>query len=318
MKFHYLITVLLIFGCKSKTTTEIEKPSYELKIAYNVAYDEEADDYEVFIMDLDGKNKKNLTNLGGVEWTYYAYDDDIYYISDVDTIHRNYFLYKMKPDGSGKKKVSDIRLADSWMNTRYNGTEIIVLPHKTIDSAFYILNSEGKIIKRLKPDLKYIADPAFSPDGSQIAFRGAHYKSKREKEFVDEIYVMNADGSNLKQLTHYPEADTTAMWYAYKAGPPKWHPTENFISYSSFQNGKYSLFGISLDGEKQWKLTNDKEGEVYHDWSPDGKWLVTDRAVNDNIPFHIALVSYKTKETKILTDSTHNYHQSPVFVKVYK
>jgi TolB protein len=39
------------------------------------------------------------------------------------------------------------------------------------------------------------------------------------------------------------------------------------------QNGKYSLYSVSLDGQKQWKLTNNPQNEGWHSWSPDGKWL---------------------------------------------
>jgi TolB protein len=313
----FYLLLILSFGCKSESENETEK-AYKLKIAYNVFYDSETDNYEVFSMDLDGSNKQNITNFKGVEWTYYAHEDDLYFVSDKDSTHRNYRLYKMKADGSKKKLVNNIRLSDSWHSSRNSGSEFIVLPHKSVDTAFYIVNINGTIIDKIRPDLKYFSDPAFSPDGKQIAFRGARYETKRDSSFVDEIYIMNADGSNLKQLTHYPETDTTAMWYAYKAGPPKWHPTENFISYGSFQNGKYRLFGVSFDGKKQWELFESKKGHVYHDWSPNGKWIVMDAAMNDQAPFHIELMNWETKDKKVLTDSTYQYHQSPVFVKVYE
>lgn len=320
MKKYLALLFLIIFSCIFETKqdeTQDEKP-FKLKIAYNVFYDSETDNYEVFSMDLDGSNKQNITNFKGVEWTYYAHEDDVYFISDKDSIHRNYRLYKMKADGSKKMLVNNIRLSDSWHNSRKNGSEFILLPHKSVDTAFYIVNTDGKIIAKIRPDLKYFSDPAFSPDGKQIAFRGARYETKRDSSFVDEIYAMNTDGSNLKQLTHYPETDTTAMWYAYKAGPPKWHPTENFISYASFQNGKYRIFGVSLDGKKQWELFESDKGHVYHDWSPDGKWLVMDAAKNDEAPFHIELMNWDIKERKVLTsDSPYQYNQSPVFVKVY-
>lgn len=307
-------------SCNSnKKQSNLEEPLYQLKIAYNVLVDQEADNYDVFTMDLDGRNKTNVTNLGGVEWTYYAYDDELYYISDVDTTHRHYYLYKMKADGSLKTKVSTVRLADSWHSSRNQGTEFIVRPHQTIDTAFYILNTSGKVIKKLKPNLKYMNDPAFSPDGSKIVFRGAQQPFKKDQGYLDELYVMNSDGSGLRQLTHYPKNDTTAQWYSYHAGPPKWHPTEDFISYGSFQNGKYSIYAVALDGKKQWKLLPDNKtsSTVWHSWSPDGKWLVYDTNEGDNMPYHIEVLNWETKEAKVLTEKTdYEFHQAPVFVKV--
>ncbi|NND52781.1 MAG: DUF5050 domain-containing protein [Flavobacteriaceae bacterium] len=310
-----LFSIFLMMGCKKEHKTVVSDHNHELKIAYNVFYDENNDDYEVFSMNLDGSNKKNITELKGVEWTYYAFNDKVYYVSDDGNEARHYNLYSMNFDGTEKTKISDIRLADSWQGGRNNGSEFIVKPHHTVDTAFYVINTKGELIQEIKPELAYFHDPTFSPDGKQIVFRGAHYSSKREPQFIDEIYIMNSDGSNLKQLSHYPENDTTAMWYAYKAGPPKWHPTENFISYSSFQNGKYRLFAVAPNGAKQWELIESDKGHVYHDWSPDGKWLVMDAAQNDAAPFHIELLNFETKKVKVLTDSTYNYHQAPVFVK---
>ena len=317
MKVILLAGIFALFlSCKSDLKKEIEKP-YQLKIAYNVLYDDKTDNYEVFIMDLDGSNKQNITNLSGVEWTYYAFEDNVYFISDKDTTHRVYFLYKMKPDGSNKVKITDFRLADSWHGSRNKGSELVIRPHKTIDTALYIIDSLGKVINKLKPDLEYMNDPLFSPDGKQIVFRGGNKSSKFERGFDDELYIMNDDGSNLKKITQFPENDTLKKWYNYSAGPPRWNSNENFISYQSVQNGKYSLFAVKPDGSRQWKLTNNDFYEGWHDWSPDGKYVAIEIFDKDQTQFHIALMNWETKETKILTDSTYKFQQAPVFVKVY-
>lgn len=320
MKHLILIGIAILFlSCQTtkKEKTETEK-SVHYKIAYNVLYDKESDDYEVFIMDLDGQNKKNITHLKGVEWTYYAYEDDLYYISDTDTVHRNYFLYKMKPDGSGKTKVSDIRLADSWHSSRKNGSEFIVRPHRAVDTAFYILDSNGKILNRLKPNLEMFNDPIFSPDGSQIVFRGGMKSIKFERGYDDELYIMNADGTDLRQLTHFPKNDTLKTWHSYAAGPPHWNIKENFITYQSEQNGEYHLYAVTPDGKKQWKLTNNEFSEGWHDWSPDGKYLAIEAFDKEQSQFDIMLMDWDTKQVTKLTDSTYKYQQAPVFVKVFK
>ncbi|MBT8295888.1 MAG: hypothetical protein KJO51_05685, partial [Gramella sp.] len=72
--YHLAVVALFLISCKeSKNNSEAPaKFEDEYAIAYNVLYDGEKDDYEVFSMNLDGSNKKNITNLPGVEWTYYA------------------------------------------------------------------------------------------------------------------------------------------------------------------------------------------------------------------------------------------------------
>lgn len=312
-----LISSILFGSCTELNEREIDININDYAIVYNVLVNEEKNNYEVFTMNTDGTNKQNITNLKGVEWSYSSYEDNLFFISDKDTSYRYYFLYVTDFLGNNIRKISDVRLSDSWMSFRNNGTEVIVTPHSTVDSAFYIIDLDGNLVGRIETGLKSSSDPCFVGKGDIVAFRGGTKKSKRDPAYEEEIYLINIDGSGLKKLTYYPSSDTTAPWYAYKAGPPRQHPTERFISYASYQNGKYSLFGVTLDGKKQWELTENKFMEIYHDWSSDGKWLVTDLSNHNETQFNIGLMNWETKEWKILTDTTYNYQQSPNFVKKY-
>lgn len=307
-----LFLIALGYACKE----QVAAPAPSYKIAYNVLFDAEKDNYEVFIMDMDGQNARNITGLEGVEWTYYATGGKVYYISDKDTLHRFFTLYSMNPDGSGKRQFSPIRLADSWHSSRYDGREFIVKPHSSVDTAFYILNDEGAILRKLRPPFPYFSDPLFSPDGSRVVFRAALAPFKRNEMFRDELYIMKDDGSDIRQLTYYPQSDTTAKWHNYKAGPPRWNRAENFISYHSVQDGKYSLFAITPDGKKQWKLTDLEYGEGWHDWSPDGQYLAVEVFDQEQTQFHIGVMDWQTRDFSIVTDTLYKYQQAPVFVRV--
>jgi TolB protein len=82
---------------------------------YNVLENREKDNYEIYSMNFDGSDKKNISNASGVEWVYYASENKVYYVSDIDTCHRCYFLYEMDAAGNGKRKVSNLQVEDSWM-----------------------------------------------------------------------------------------------------------------------------------------------------------------------------------------------------------
>ncbi|NKI25115.1 DUF5050 domain-containing protein [Arenibacter sp. 6A1] len=309
-----LFSLFILLSCKSKK----KEPLKEYIIAYNVYVPDSIhdDNYDVFTMKMDGSDKRNITNHPDVAWTYLAHGDKIYFVSDRDTTARALFLYEMDHHGQEIKKISNFRLQDSWMGTRKQGQELIVVPHHTVDSLLYLINTKGEILKKINPGTPYFSDPSFSPDGEWIAFVGSNKKSKKEDGYQAEIYVVNTDGNGLKKLTNYPAADTSAEWYAFKAGPPRWHPTENFISFQSKQQGKYSLYAVSPDGKKQWRLTNNSQNEGWHSWSPDGKWLTMEVFDEKQDQFHIGLMNWTTKEMQVLTDTSFKFQQAPVFMEV--
>lgn len=314
-----LIPLLGLVSCGGKDTPPvIDTPAPHYRIAYNVSVPDSLrpDDYEIFTMELDGSDKQNVTNHPDVAWTYLAHGNRIFFISDRDTDSRNYFLYEMQYDGSGVRKVSDIRLQDSWMDVRKEGTELIVMPHPSVDSVFYLISMDGRLLRKIQVPVPYVSDPAFSPDGEQIAFRGQNKRSKREPGYEEAIYVARLDGSGLTRISNYPAQDTTAEWYAYKAGPPRWHPSGEFISYQSKRNGKYSLYAARPDGSQEWKLTQNPQSEGWHCWSPDGKWLALEIFDVDETQFHIGLMDWESRQLRILTDTTYKYQQAPVFVEV--
>lgn len=296
--------------------TEAQKQQY--KIVYNVYEDTARDNYDVYSMNMDGTGKKNLTNTPGVEWAYYAYEDKVYYISDVDTCHRCYFLYEMDADGNNKRKISDLQLEDSWMGSRNNGTEMIVSGRiGKLRAQLFLINLKDGSYKQLATDtLSTKRDPIFLPGGNEIVLAYRPDKNLR-RTVPDELWKMDLDGSNKTQLTHFPKGDTTTKWFEYHAGPPQLNSKHNFISYVSRQKGQHQIYAVTPDGKKQWQLTNGEMGSGWHSWSPDGEWLVMDKTSATEKGYDIYLMNYSTKEIKQLT-SDWKYEQAPVIVKVKK
>jgi TolB protein len=313
-----LITTLVIatalISCGISKKTENEKT---YGIAYNVHLpDTTKDDWEIIKMNFDGSGKINITNNKDVAWTYHAFKNRLYFISDRDTTYRCFFLFECDANEDKVRKVSDLRLEDSWMSTRNNGEEIIVAGRigKKIRYQFFIINIESGRFRQLTTDTAAMyRDPCFSPDGKRIVF--SYQKNRRDRTAHEELYLMNDDCSELMQLTHYPEDNPSAKEYGYRAGSARWHPTENFISYVSLQDGRHSIFAISPDGKKQWKLIDNSNSEGWHDWSSDGKWLVFNSSDNKETQYQIMLMNWKTKEQKQLTDNTYKSQLSPVFIE---
>ena len=321
MRTIILLAGLAAFVACKPTDTTVPQSAENYLVAYNTFEPDSfaKDNWEIRITNPEDTtiSSKNILHHPDVAWTYLAHENKIYFISDRDTAYRNFFLYEMASDGSGVKKLADLRLEDSWMDLDPKTSQMIVSarPEPSIRHQLFLINLSDGTYSPLVNDTSFrFQDPVFSPDASQIAFVKSP-KSKIEGVFPD-VFIMNRDGSSEKQLTHFPADDPAANGYGYKAGALKWHPTDNFISYASSRgNGTY-IFGVSPDGVKNWQISTSGKDEVYHDWSPNGKWFVFDQ-YQDTISrqYHVILQNWETKESKILTDTLIKTQLAPVFVK---
>lgn len=309
-------TYLFLCSCSQKSDQSTGH-SPTLRIAYNIHVpDTTKDDWEIITMNFDGTDKKNILNNDDVAWTYTAHKNRLFFISDRDTCYRCFFLYECDANGQNLHKVSDLQLEDSWMSARKDGAEMIVSGRigKDIRFQFFIINTSSGAFTQLTTDTAAMyRDPCFSPDGQKIVF--SYKKNRRDRSTHEELYMMNEDGSALSQLTHYPADNPSAKDYGYRAGSARWHPTENFISYVSLQDGRHSIFAITPDGQKQWKLIDNPDSEGWHDWSADGQWLVFNSSDKAESQYHITLMNWSTKEKKQLTDTTYKSQLSPVFIE---
>lgn len=312
----YSCLIFLLFNSSLFGQTGVNE-NHEFSIVYNIKIPESSpDDWEIMHMKADGSEKKNITNNGDVAWIYTASTDRLFFISDRDTCYRCFFLYECDATGNSIRKVSDLMLEDSWMDSRNSGKEMIVSGRvgKELRYQLFLINTKSGRYKQITNDLNAMfRDPSFSPDGKWIA---CSYKAnKSDRNISEELYLLDSKGKNLKQLTHYPEKDRIAKIPGYRAGSSRWHPNENFISFVTMRDGKHSIYAVTPDGSKEWKLLESNEADGWHDWSSDGKWLVYNSSDIDESQYHIRLMNWKTKESVQLTDTKYKSQLSPVFVE---
>ncbi len=196
----------------------------QYKIAYNVLQDQKADDYEVYLMNTDGSEQRNVTNHKDVAWTYYSLPGKLLFISDRGACRRCYFLYESDINGGNVRKVSNLQLEDSWMGSRNNGQELIVagrIDTRVRYQLFIIDVATGHYRQITNEPVAAFRDPTFSPDGKQIVY--VYKKNRTDRSEIEEMYIMNSDCTNRRKLTTYPANDPLGKEPSYKVGPPHWN-----------------------------------------------------------------------------------------------
>jgi len=101
-----------------------------------------------------------------------------------------------------------------------------------------------------------------SPDGKKVLYtiREAVMNDERS-EYINRIFVCNADGGDSIQLTKSDRNSSN----------PKWSPDAQWIAYTSDRDGKNNLYLLPLNGGESEKITDVKTSVGEFEWSPDGK-----------------------------------------------
>lgn len=148
---------------------------------------------EVFIMDKDGKNMKNLTdNNRSDTMPFWGKDNMIYYSSK---INGTYQIVRMKPDGSQKETLTK-NGGDKLMPQLSNdGKKILYYGNADENMEIYTMTTSSKEHKRLTNHTLMDIRPRWSPDNKKIVFERGNKGNNHH------IYIMDADGKNVEQLT---------------------------------------------------------------------------------------------------------------------
>ena len=128
-------------------------------------------------------------------------------------------------------------------------------------SEIYLMGPNGDQIRRLTEAPGYDEDPAWSPDGQQIACQ-----SIRDGDF--DIYVMNADGINPINLTNHPVDPINLTNPPAEDSSPVWSPDGTRIVFQSIRDGNSDIYVMDADGANPINLTNHRAEDSDPAWSP--------------------------------------------------
>jgi TolB protein len=142
----------------------------------------------------------------------------------------------------------------------------------------FVMNAGGGGVRQVthvttdEPSTADVGRPAWSPDGKQLVFE-VHNSRTGDPAKGRTLFVVDADGSNLRQLT---------PWQLNGGGKADWSPSGRLILFRSISPAHEehgNLYTIHPDGSGLKKLTNYPEPKTVGtgSFSPDGKWITFNR-----------------------------------------
>jgi Tol biopolymer transport system component len=254
---------------------------------------------QMMTMNVDGSNKVHVSRGGGRTTCGYFYPDgqSILYASTrlggpdcpprpsfergyVWPIYGTYDIFRAAPDGTNIRQLTKAPGYDAEATVAPDG-RVVFTSVRDGDMEIYSMNGDGTDVRRLTTRPGPDGGPWFSPDGKQIVFRGraisdakelADYQSLLKQELwrptTLEIFVMNRDGSNLRQVTKLGGANFA----------PAWHANGRRIIFSSNSRDpkgrNFDIFSVNLDGSGLEQITYNDTFDGFPMFSPDGKKLV--------------------------------------------
>ncbi len=197
--------------------------------------------------------------------------------------------------------------------------------------SIHTMNIDGSNIKRLTHNKgKWDSSPTWSPDGKKIAF-GREYLGS-EKNWVEEIWIMNSDGSEKHQikqlegggpcfmkdgrLLFHSKTETSEICIANidgsniitltKNNAEDWYPDISSdgkqIAFMSDRDGNREIYTMNLDGSNQKRLTFNEVDDWNPSWSPNGSSLIF-TSENENDFFDIYKINKDASSLKKIIEN---------------
>jgi Tol biopolymer transport system component len=215
-------------------------------------------------------------------------------------------IYVMNPDGSGQTRLTHDDADDTCPTWSPDGTKLAFVAARHDPDALhcfpdchyelYVMNVDGSQQTRLTDTPGTELHPAWSPDGTQIAFVS-------DRDGNQEIYVVDADGSNPRRLTDDPADDMC----------PTWSPDGRQIAFNSQRDGNWQIYVMNADGGDVARLTDTPDWSLFPDWSPDGARIVFFRMQSGVSKQDIYVMDADGGNVQRLTDNPRSVDEDPVW-----
>ncbi|MEQ1827096.1 MAG: hypothetical protein ABL921_14170 [Pirellula sp.] len=219
-----------------------------------------------FVMDLDGKNKRDVSGDGkGFAYGYSASPD-----GQLICYHENYQIYVSNADGSAKKHIATGNRFNFVPQWSPDGKLLMFVSGEHYNCHPYVVHRDGTGIRKLADRggyrgvvqrLKY---PDFHSDSSDVPIwaldsQAIFYTAKKDESV--ELMRTTLDGTT-HQITHSPPG--TRNYH------PAIAPNSKWILFGSDRSGVMQLHIADIDGQNLRQITNVPSNEcaMHGHWQP--------------------------------------------------
>ncbi len=228
---------------------------------------------EIWGMDYDGSNLRELTHLGSISLSpRISPDGSRLAFSSLTKTGWEILMYSLDLDRVVTfPKFGGTNLSPAWSA---DGTKLAFSSSRSGDSEIYVMDSSGANLKRITSFKGPDVSPVWNrKTGAQIAWVSG-------RSGLPQIYTMEADGTNVQRLTDEGYAVS-----------PAWSPNGQFLVFSWIRHygpgapGAQDIYIMDIVS-KQWvQLTHDGGRNDFPSWSPDGRHIIfqSSRAGGDQI-----------------------------------
>jgi len=153
-------------------------------------------------------------------------------------------IYEANTDGSELTPLTTGPFYHAECAYSPDGTRIVYADNSTGSMNLYTMAADGTDVQAVTTTTNcYNGGPFYSPDGTRIIFRADY-----DRPHYLQIYVIDADGTNLQQLTN----NGAVNW------APYWHPNGQYIAFTTSLHGHahYELYLLNIKTGEQTRLTH--------------------------------------------------------------
>ncbi|MDX6498152.1 MAG: hypothetical protein QOG23_1412 [Blastocatellia bacterium] len=195
-------------------------------------------------------------------------------------VYDTFDIFTARPDGSDLRQLTKTPGYDAETTISRTG-KLAFTSNRDGDLDIYTMDANGGNVKRLTNELGYDGGPFWSYDGKQIVYRAHHPQTEKDKaDYIAllkqnlirpttlEIMLMNADGSNKRQITHLNKASFAPYFF------PDGKRIIFASNYADPKGRDFDLYMIKTDGTGLERLTFNDTFDGFPMFSPNGKKLV--------------------------------------------